>query len=99
MPRAQAGIWLPGPNTAATPAASSAGTSAGGHRLLVPELIDALREQGRPDILVTVGGVVPPADVPVLEAAGVAAVFGPGSQIPACALGILDRLEGVARAA
>jgi len=76
-----------------------ASSLAGGHRLLVPELIDALREQGRPDILVTVGGVVPPADVPALEAAGVAAVFGPGSQIPACALGILDRLEGVARAA
>ena len=76
-----------------------ASSLAGGHRLLVPELIDALREQGRPDILVTVGGVVPPADVPALEAAGVAAVFGPGSPIPACALGILDRLEGVARAA
>ena len=76
-----------------------ASSLAGGHRLLVPELIDALREQGRPDILVTVGGVVPPVDVPALEAAGVAAVFGPGSPIPACALGILDRLEGVARAA
>ena len=76
-----------------------ASSLAGGHRLLVPELIDALRELGRPDILVTVGGVVPPADVPALEAAGVAAVFGPGSPIPACALGILDRLEGVARAA
>jgi len=58
-----------------------------------------LRELGRPDILVTVGGVVPPADVAALEASGVAAVFGPGSPIPACALGILDRLEGVARAA
>jgi methylmalonyl-CoA mutase len=76
-----------------------ASSLAGGHRLLVPELIAALRELGRPDILVTVGGVVPPADVPALEASGVAAVFGPGSPIPACALGILDRLEGVARAA
>ena len=46
-----------------------ASSLAGGHRLLVPELIDALRELGRPDILVTVGGVVPPADVPALEAA------------------------------
>jgi len=76
-----------------------ASSLAGGHRLLVPELIAALRELGRPDILVTVGGVVPPADVPALEAIGVAAVFGPGSSIPACALGILDRLEGAARAA
>jgi methylmalonyl-CoA mutase len=76
-----------------------ASSLAGGHRLLVPELLVALRELGRPDILVTVGGVVPPADVPALEASGVAAVFGPGSPIPACALGILDRLEGAARAA
>ncbi len=76
-----------------------ASSLAGGHRLLVPELIAALRELGRPDILVTVGGVVPPADVAALEASGVAAVFGPGSPIPACALGILDRLEGAARAA
>jgi methylmalonyl-CoA mutase len=76
-----------------------ASSLAGGHRLLVPELIAALRELGRPDILVTVGGVVPPADVADLEASGVAAVFGPGSPIPACALGILDRLEGVPRAA
>ena len=67
---------------------------AGGHRLLVPELIDALRELGRADILVTVGGVVPPSDVAALEARGVFAVFGPGSPIPACALAILDRLDG-----
>ena len=76
-----------------------ASSLAGGHRLLVPEFIAALRELGRPDILVTVGGVVPPPDVAALEAAGVAAVFGPGSPIPVCALAILDRLEGVARAA
>jgi methylmalonyl-CoA mutase len=76
-----------------------ASSLAGGHRLLVPELIAALRELGRPEILVTVGGVVPPADVAALEASGVAAVFGPGSPIPVCAIGILDRLEGEARAA
>jgi methylmalonyl-CoA mutase len=76
-----------------------ASSLAGGHRLLVPELIAALRELGRPDILVTVGGVVPPGDIAALETAGVAAVFGPGSPIPACALAILDRLAGVARAA
>jgi methylmalonyl-CoA mutase len=76
-----------------------ASSLAGGHRLLVPELIAALRELGRPEILVTVGGVVPPDDVAALEASGVAAVFGPGSPIPVCAIGILDRLEGAARAA
>jgi methylmalonyl-CoA mutase len=76
-----------------------ASSLAGGHRLLVPDLVAALRELGRPDILVTVGGVVPPADVPALEASGVAAVFGPGTPVPVCALGILDRLEGAARAA
>jgi methylmalonyl-CoA mutase len=71
-----------------------ASSLAGGHRLLVPELLDALRELGREDILVTVGGVVPPVDVAALEARGVFAVFGPGSPIPASALAILDRLEG-----
>ena len=76
-----------------------ASSLAGGHRLLVPELVAALAELGRPDILVTVGGVVPPVDVAALQDAGVFAVFGPGTPIPACAIAILDRLEGDARAA
>jgi methylmalonyl-CoA mutase len=76
-----------------------ASSLAGGHRLLVPELVAALADLGRPDILVTVGGVVPPADVPALVETGVFAVFGPGTAIPACALAILDRLERDARAA
>ena len=67
-----------------------ASSLAGGHRLLVPALIDALRQLGREDILVTVGGVVPPADVAALEGRGVFAVFGPGSPIPGCALAILE---------
>ena len=67
-------------------------TLAGGHKTLVPELIAALHQYGRPDILVVVGGVVPPQDQSLLEEAGVAAVFGPGSVIPLCAQQILEAL-------
>ena len=84
-----------------------ASSLAGGHRLLVPELIDALREgfgttRTVADLVRPVRrSVVPPADVQALETtkARGRGVFGPGSPIPACALGILDRLEGVPRAA
>jgi methylmalonyl-CoA mutase len=55
-------------------------------------VIDQLARLGRADILVVVGGVVPPRDVAVLEAAGVTAVFGPGSVIPLCAQQILAAL-------
>jgi methylmalonyl-CoA mutase len=65
---------------------------AGGHKTLVPQVIDQLARLGRADILVVVGGVVPPRDVAVLEAAGVTAVFGPGSVIPLCAQQILAAL-------
>ena len=65
---------------------------AGGHLTLVPELRSALAAAGRPDILVVVGGVVPPADVPELLAAGAVAVFGPGTVISDSALDLLDRL-------
>ena len=67
-------------------------TLAGGHKTLVPEMIAALRQYGRPDILVVVGGVVPPQDHAFLKEAGVTAVFGPGSVIPMCAQQILDAL-------
>jgi methylmalonyl-CoA mutase len=71
---------------------------AGGHKTLVPEVIARLKALGRDDILVVVGGVIPPNDYDVLRAAGVTAVFGPGSVIPDCADEILDALTGVARA-
>jgi methylmalonyl-CoA mutase len=67
-------------------------TLAGGHKTLVPELIAALLQYGRPDVLVVVGGVVPPQDHAFLEEAGVTAVFGPGSVIPICAQQILEAL-------
>ena len=65
---------------------------AAGHLTLVPALKAALAQLGRADILVVVGGVVPPADVPALEQMGVAAVFGPGTVLTDAANVVLDRL-------
>ncbi|NUP11189.1 MAG: methylmalonyl-CoA mutase [Polyangiaceae bacterium] len=58
---------------------------AAGHLTLVPALKAELAARGRPDILVVVGGVVPPEDVPTLRSMGAAAVFGPGTPIPKAA--------------
>jgi methylmalonyl-CoA mutase len=69
-------------------------TLAGGHKTLVPELVKELRSLGREDILVYVGGVIPPQDYEFLMAAGVSGVFGPGSVIPVCAQTILAALMG-----
>jgi methylmalonyl-CoA mutase len=69
-------------------------TLAGGHKTLVPELIAELRTLGRGDILVYVGGVIPPQDYEWLTVAGVAGVFGPGAAIPVCAQTILSKLMG-----
>ncbi len=68
---------------------------AGGHKTLVPEVIAQLKRMGRDDILVFVGGVIPPRDYEYLEKAGVAGVFGPGSVIPACAQQIMHALGSV----
>ena len=65
---------------------------AGGHKTLVPDVVSALAELGRPDILVVLGGVIPAQDVGHLQAAGVTAIFGPGSVIPICAQQILEAL-------
>ena len=70
-----------------------ASSLAGGHKTLVPELIGALRDLGRPDIRVVAGGVIPPADYDMLRAAGVAGVFGPGTNLVDAA-GELLRLLG-----
>ncbi|TKV62235.1 methylmalonyl-CoA mutase [Nakamurella flava] len=66
---------------------------AAGHLTLVPALRDELAAQGRPDIMIVVGGVIPPDDVPALLEAGAAAVFGPGTVIAEAALDLLDRLR------
>ncbi|MEM6672538.1 MAG: methylmalonyl-CoA mutase [Planctomycetota bacterium] len=65
---------------------------AAGHLTLVPALRDQLAERGRPDILIVVGGVVPPADVPELVARGAAAVFGPGTVITDAARALIEQL-------
>jgi methylmalonyl-CoA mutase len=65
-------------------------SQAAGHKTLVPQLIDALKAQGARDIVVVVGGVIPVSDYDFLKAAGVAAVFGPGSNIPRAASEILS---------
>jgi len=65
---------------------------AAGHLTLVPELKEALGELGRPDILVVVGGVIPPQDYQALYDAGAAAVFPPGTVIHEAASDLLDRL-------
>ncbi len=58
-----------------------ASTLAAGHKTLLPELIDALKELGRADIKVVVGGVIPPQDYAMLRAAGCQAIFGPGTNL------------------
>ena len=68
-------------------------TLAGGHKTLVPEVIAELNALGRSDILVVVGGVIPPQDYEFLYTAGAAGVFGPGSVIPVCAQKILSELS------
>jgi methylmalonyl-CoA mutase len=68
-------------------------SQAAGHRTLVPELIQELRKQGGDEILVVCGGVIPPQDHDFLLDAGVAAIYGPGTNIPLAAAEILDLLR------
>ena len=65
---------------------------AAGHRTLVPQLIGELRRMGRDDVLVVVGGVIPPQDYEFLYAAGVAGIFGPGTVISLAAQKIVALL-------
>jgi methylmalonyl-CoA mutase len=58
-----------------------ASSLAAGHKTLIPELIDALKDMGRADIKVIVGGVIPAQDYAMLRAAGVQAIFGPGTNL------------------
>ncbi len=72
---------------------------AAGHKTLVPQVIEELEKLGRGDILVTVGGVIPPQDYDFLEQAGVAGSFGPGTVIARAAIDILKQLQTVTAAA
>jgi methylmalonyl-CoA mutase len=65
---------------------------AAGHNTLLPQLIHELAQEGRPDILVIAGGVIPPQDYPFLYEAGVAGIYGPGTVIAKAALEILEKL-------
>lgn len=65
---------------------------AGGHKTLVPQVIEELAKQGREDILVVAGGVIPQQDYDFLYSAGVAGVFGPGTVIAKAAQDILAKL-------
>jgi methylmalonyl-CoA mutase len=67
-------------------------SQAAGHKTLAPKLIEALRAQGANEILVICGGVIPQQDYAFLKDAGVAAIFGPGTNIPRAAREILDLL-------
>ena len=68
-------------------------TLTAGHLTLVPLLKAALNAAGRSDIMIVVGGVIPPEDVQTLIDMGAAAVFPPGTVIPDAALALLDRLN------
>ena len=65
---------------------------AAGHKTLVPQLIEELKRVNRSDILVVVGGVIPPQDYEFLYNAGVAGIFGPGTVIPVAAQRIVEVL-------
>jgi len=69
---------------------------AAGHLTLVPALRQALEDQGRGDIMVVVGGVIPPQDYPALYEAGAKAIFGPGTPIVQAAIDLLKKLGATA---
>jgi methylmalonyl-CoA mutase len=71
-----------------------ASSLAGGHKTLVPELINELKKIGRSDILVVAGGVIPTQDYDFLTQAGVSFIFGPGTIISEAARNILQKLLG-----
>jgi len=73
--------------------AVGASSLAAGHLTLAPQLIAELKKLGREDIMVVVGGVIPPSDVQPLLDAGVAAVYPPGSVIADTAIDLIDKLN------
>jgi methylmalonyl-CoA mutase len=70
---------------------------AAGHKTLLPQLVDTLRNKGADNIIVVCGGVVPRQDYQYLFDHGVSAVFGPGSNVLDCARAVLDLMEGKRR--
>jgi methylmalonyl-CoA mutase len=74
-------------------------SQAAGHKTLVPQLITALRALGASDVIVVCGGVIPPQDHAMLKAVGVAAIYGPGTNIPVAASDVLKRIHRRRKAA
>jgi len=70
---------------------------AAGHLILVPALREALEAEGRGDIMIVVGGVIPPQDYPALHEAGAKAIFGPGTPIAEAAIDLLKKLGADAK--
>jgi methylmalonyl-CoA mutase len=70
-----------------------ASSLAAGHKTLVPQLIAALKKEGADDVIVVCGGVIPPQDYPALKAAGVAAIYGPGTNIAEAAQEVLGLIN------
>jgi methylmalonyl-CoA mutase len=70
-------------------------SQAAGHKTLAPRLVEALKDKGAGDILVICGGVIPQQDYDFLKAAGVRAIFGPGTNIPEAARDILRLIREV----
>jgi len=70
---------------------------AAGHKTLVPELIECLKEKSAENIIVIVGGVIPEQDYDFLREAGVAEIFGPGSSVIVAANSVLNQIRGVRR--
>eukprot|EP01116_Phalansterium_solitarium_P008393 TRINITY_DN2225_c0_g1_i3.p1 TRINITY_DN2225_c0_g1~~TRINITY_DN2225_c0_g1_i3.p1 ORF type:complete len:759 (+),score=249.90 TRINITY_DN2225_c0_g1_i3:2981-5257(+) len=68
-------------------------SQAAGHKTLVPALVEALRKLGRPDIMIVVGGVVPPCDYAFLQEHGVHLIFGPGTRVISAVQQVLDALK------
>jgi methylmalonyl-CoA mutase len=74
-------------------------SQAGAHATLVPELARALVAGGAGDVRIVCGGIIPPGDLPALTAAGVAAVFGPGTRVADAAKRLLDLFDDAVRPA
>jgi methylmalonyl-CoA mutase len=68
-------------------------SQAGGHKTLVPELVAALRKRGANDVVVVVGGIIPPQDYGYLREHGAAAIFGPGTAVPRAAREVLQAIR------
>ena len=73
-------------------------TLAAGHKTLVPAIIEELKKQGAPDIIVFVGGVIPKQDYEFLYEAGVKGIYGPGTPIPVSARDVLSHIQQAVQA-